>query len=182
MRNHKLLIFIIILSIVGFLVFRSGGYPPMTGTVVDAVTGQPIEGAVVLVEWTRTHGIGEHWTESFKVEDAVTGKNGKFTVAGLDVRDVDRPDVTVYKNGYVAWSSRWIFPSYENRTDFRWGDIVFKLEHFRAEYSHDAHTSFIDSSINASLKNNYEFKETIFRAIEWEQTLAFQERLRNKKQ
>ena len=37
----------------------------ITGTVVDAETGKPIEGAVVLVEWTMTKGVpGMSHTES----------------------------------------------------------------------------------------------------------------------
>jgi hypothetical protein len=154
----------------------------MTGTVVDAETGKPIEGAVVLVEWTKKTGIGDYHTESVKVVEAMTDKQGKFTVSGIFDPFVDAPDVTVYKKGYVAWSSRWIFPGYENRTNFRWGDFVFKLEQFKSEYSHDAHTSFIDSCVNASLSKYYEVKKHFLRAIEWEQDLAFQERMRKNKQ
>jgi len=42
----------------------SGCYFPISGQVIDAETLQPIEGAVVLVEWTKVRGLGEHWTES----------------------------------------------------------------------------------------------------------------------
>ena len=88
MRNKKLAILsAVILSIIVFIIFRPCSYPPMTGTVVDAETGKPIEGAVVLVEWTKTHGIGEHWTESFKVEESVTDREGKFTITGIDSRN-----------------------------------------------------------------------------------------------
>lgn len=160
----------------------SSCYLPINGKVIDAETQQPIDGAIVLVEWTKKHGFGDAWTESYKVVEAVSDKDGTVNVGGCYSPFVEKPDVTVYKKGYVAWSSRWIFPGYENRTDFRWTDYVFKLERFKTEYSHDAHTGFIDSCINASLKNNYEFKKPIFNAIEWEQDLAFQERLRKKKQ
>jgi hypothetical protein len=152
MKKKLAILSVVVLLIIVFLMLRPSSYPPMTGTVVDAVTRQPIEGAVVLVEWTKTHGIGEHWTESFKVEEAVTDKDGKFTVAGLDTRSVNSPDVTVYKKEYVAWSNRWLFPSYENRPDFRWGKgYVFKLEKFKDTYSYVDHDGFISRSINDTI-------------------------------
>ena len=47
----------------------------ITGTVVDAETGQPIEGAVVLVEWTMTKGVpGMSHTESYKIVEEITDK------------------------------------------------------------------------------------------------------------
>lgn len=149
-------------------------YGSMTGTVTDAETGKPIEGAVVLVEWTKKKGIGDYHTESVKVVEAVTDKEGKFTVSGILDPFVDSPDVTVYKKGYVAWSSRWIFPGYENRSDFRWGGGVFKLEHFKPEYTHIDHTSFIDSSINISLGGND--KRSMLKEIRWEELEASKER------
>ena len=40
------------------LVFMVGSCSAeITGTVVDAETGKPIEGAVILVEWTMTKGV-----------------------------------------------------------------------------------------------------------------------------
>ncbi len=176
MRIKKLTILsAVILLVIAFIIFRPGSYPKMTGTVVDSVTGQPIEEAVVLVEWTKTHGIGEHWTESFKVEEAVTDKDGKFTVDGLDIRSVDPPDVTVYKKGYVAWNNKYIFPTHENRTDFRWNDgYVIKLMKFQTLYSYDEHSSFIRNAIHSGmgLGNKNKFKD----AIEWEETEALKER------
>jgi len=171
-----------LITIIFAVMFSSGCYLPINGRVVDAETQQPIEGAVVLVEWTKKHGFGDAWTESYKVVECVSDKEGKVKVEGCYSPFVEPPDVTVYKKGYVAWSSRWIFPAGRNRTDFIWSDQFIKLEHFKEGYSHDAHTSFIDSCINASLKNNYELKKPIFHAIEWEQDLAFQERLKKKKQ
>jgi hypothetical protein len=110
------------LAITLMLVLLTGCYKPISGTVVDSDTNAPIEGAVVMVEWTKTHGIGDHWTESYKVADTVTDKEGKFTLPGCYRPFVNEPDVTIYKKGYVAWSSRWIFPDRRNRTDFKWGD------------------------------------------------------------
>jgi len=152
----------------------SGCYLPIKGRVIDAETQQPIEGALVLVEWTKKHGFGDAWTESFKVVEAVSDKDGKVEIEGCNSPFVERPDVTVYKKGYVAWNDEKIFPFYERRTDFRWGDYVFRLERFKTEYSHIDHTSFIDFSINVSLGSNG--KKNIVKEIRWEELEASKER------
>ena len=156
------------------LVLLTGCYKSINGTVVDADTNAPIEGAVVMVEWTKTHGIGDHWAESYKVAETLTDKDGKFTLPGCYRPFVNEPDVTVYKKGYVAWSSRSIFPDRRNRTDFKWGDSIFKLELFKKDYTYDEHTDFIRSSINSSI--NLENKQFIYRAFYWETQLASKER------
>lgn len=161
------------------LVLLTGCYKPISGTVVDADTNAPIEGAVVMVEWTRTHGIGNYSTESYKVAETLSDKDGKFTLPGCYRPFVTEPDVTVYKKGYVAWSSRSIFPDRRKRTDFKWGDSVFKLEVFRKEYSYNDHTDFIRASINAGL--NDESKKNIYAAFRWEELLAYEERNRSRR-
>ena len=73
---------LLVLSTFLFFFLLTGCYPEISGTVVDADTGEPIEGAVVLVEWTKTHGIGLTWTESVKVFEGVTDKHGRITIPG----------------------------------------------------------------------------------------------------
>ncbi len=178
--DKKNVVVVVIISCALLLVYLSRISLPLTGTVVDAVTDVPIAGAVVLVEWTKTHGIGEHWTESYKVATAVTDKDGKFKLPGCYSPFVDEPDLTIYKKGYVAWSSRWIFPSRRNRTDFKWEDRVFNLVVFKKEYTYIDHTDFIRASINSSM--NLEAKKNIYDAFGWEDHLSSEEmdRLRKK--
>lgn len=129
------------------VLFLGGCYAEITGTVVDAETGAPIEGAVVLVEWTKTRGLpGLTHTESYKVIEAVTNKDGKVTISGTFSPTVNPPHVTVYKKGYVAWNNDYIFPGWVKRKDFEWRNgFVFKLEKFKEGYSHYDHSSFIGS-------------------------------------
>lgn len=146
----------------------------ITGTVVDAESGAPVEGAVVLVEWTKAEGMpGLTSTKSYKVVEAVTDKEGKFTVEDMKKILIDPPDVAIYKKSYVCWSSRIIFPDWRNRTDFKWGKTtLFKLEHFKSEYSYIKHTSFIGSAINSGLSE----KKLINEAYYWEELEASKER------
>ena len=156
-----------------------GCYATITGTVVDAETGQPIEGAVVLAEWSITKGLGLTYSKSYEVVEAVTDKEGKVTVSGLFNPLVNHPSVTVYRKGYVAWNNQYIFPDRKRRVDFKWSnDCVFRLEKFRPEYSHIKHVNFIDDTIFSYTAN--ERKLLIIKAYEWERKKASEERMKNK--
>jgi hypothetical protein len=160
---------------IGMLIMTPGCYSEMTGTVVDAETGAPVEGAVVLVEWTVTKGVpGMTVTESYKVIEAVTDKEGRVNISGVFNPSVNPPHVTVYKAGYVAWNDDFIFPDYKKRTDFKWrNDYMFKLEKFRPEYKYDSHIFFIHSAVRTGA---IERKKLMLNAIEWEEDKAFEER------
>lgn len=152
-------------------------YAEITGNIVDAETSQPIEGAVVLVEWTITKGLGFTYTESYKVIEVVSNKEGKITIAGNIVNPfVNPPHITVYKKGYVAWNNEYIFPDYKKRTDFKWKNrYVFRLERFKEGYSLIDHESFIDSTTHLSTKP--ESKKQFFKAYEeWEANEVIKER------
>jgi hypothetical protein len=156
-----------------FLILIAGCEGEITGIVVDAETGQPIEGAIVLVEWTKAKGLpGMSYTESYKVVEAVTDKEGKASIEGVSSPLVSAPRVTVYKKGYVAWNNAFIFPDWKKRTDFKWGNnYLFKLEKFKPEYSFDKHISFIRASIGMTLDQ----KKIMYNAIRWEDLKASEE-------
>ena len=144
----------------------SGCYLGITGRIIDAETQQPIEGAIVLVEWTKTHGYPFSATTSFKDEEVVSDSSGKVELSGIFNPFVNFPQVTVYKQGYVAWNSRFIFPpGYTKRTDFAWRDgYVFCLEQFRSEYKYKDHVGFIYSVVST---DNF-FKLNLQKAINLE--------------
>ena len=142
----------------------------ITVTVVDAATNEPIEGAVVLVQWTKTTGFGFKATSNYKVVEVVSDENGELTIPGLFKFGVNSPVVNVYKKGYVAWNSEDIFPSYEKRKDFKWRNgYEFRLEHFKSEYSYKKHVFFLDVSNSASGFGLLE------KAYLWESALARKE-------
>lgn len=158
------------------VVLTAGCYFPISGRVIDAETDQPIEGAVVLVEWTKTHGIGDHSTESYKVVEVVSDKEGKFELSGCFGPFVNEPDVTVYKKGYVAWNNKYIFPDQTRRNDFAWKyGYLFKMDKFKLGYSFIKHQSFID--VAASLSSEARKKEKFIKAYEeWEEGEVINER------
>jgi hypothetical protein len=152
-------------------------YPGMIGKVVDAETGEPIEGAVIMAEWTTTEGLpGLTSTKSYKVVEVLTGRSGWTWISGAYKPSAKLGSLAVYKKGYVAWSKDTIFPDYNKRADFHWCCFykVFKLEKFKSDYSYNDHTSFIRSAISAGFTDNK--KRSINDAYEWEKQKALEER------
>ena len=148
----------------------SGCYLPMTGTIVDADNNQPIEGAVVLVEWTKTVGIGFTSTQSYKTAEVLSNKDGKFELPGCLCPTANEPDVTIYKKGYIAWNNKRIFPNYERRNDFLWKNgMIIGVKKYQTHDLHREHVKFIRMAIGASL--NLESKMTIYKAFDWEDNM-----------
>jgi hypothetical protein len=171
MLKQLLLLLIILLN--------SACYAGIRGIVVDAETSQPIEGAVMLVEWTITKGLpGLAYTESYKVVEMVSDKEGVVNLEeGVLNPLVNPPHVTVYKKGYVAWNNEFIFPDYRERKDFTWRDgYKLKLEIFKHEYSYDAHIKFINGAIRSGIA--IDKKDLIKEAFEWEKYIASRERIK----
>jgi len=181
--NKMKAISLLLLTIILFIV--SGCSGSITGIVVDAETGQPIAGAVVLVEWTMTSGkwIGLRSTSSYKVVETITDNAGKFKVRGVSNPLVNPPHLTIYKKGYVAWNNEFIFPDYRKRdeNDYRSlaPNIVISMERFNEKkYKYSDHTLFIHGSINAGLPGSE--KKLIGQAIRWEDLKAEEEILKHK--
>lgn len=135
------------LMVIALVFLTSSCYGQITGRVVDAETGQPIEGAVVLVEWTMTKGLpGMTSTQPYSVMEVVSGKDGKFRLESVSSPMVNPPRITIYKKGYVAWNNEYIFPDWKKRKDFKWSEgVTIRLETFRKEYSRSDHVYFLHS-------------------------------------
>lgn len=150
-KNFRLVGAALIAVVIG-LIYAAMCYSPITGTVVDAHSGKPIEGAVVLVEWTRTKGIGFSATYSHKFAETLTDKEGKFRLPGAYNPLVKSPDLAIYKKGYVTWSNKYIFPAREKRSDFLWqSGSIYELENFKDSYSYVDHQMFTTSAVNSTI-------------------------------
>lgn len=153
-------------------------YADIIGIVVDDETGEPIEGAVIMAEWTKTKGLGLTYTKSYRVVEVVTDKEGSTKISGIPAFDslspfIDLGSVAVYKKGYVLWSNNHTFPGTKHHTDFKWrNNYVFRLERFKPEYSYLKHTSFIGRAISSGLGD----KKLLSEASYWENLEASKER------
>lgn len=123
----------------------TGCYGTLRGKIVDAETGAPIEGAVAMAEWTKTKGLGNTYTVSAKVVEAVSDKDGNIELEGCYSPFVDKPSLTIYKKGYVAWNNVLIFPSRKVREGFEWGNgQMFTMERLPEKADFIAHYNFIN--------------------------------------
>jgi len=139
-------------ALIIFLLFGTiGCYATITGTVVDSETEEPIEGAVVLAQWTVTKGLGLTYHKVYKIIEVETDKNGKVTISGTFKPLVDPPIIVIYKKAYVAWRNDFIFPGWEKRTDFKYEEgLTVKLELFKEGYSREQHHYFMGSGISGA--------------------------------
>ena len=170
-KKVTLLIAAILVVIFGFYVMNI--YLPIEGTVMDSETKQPIEGAIVLVWWTIQKGVpGLTYGTTYQLAETVTDKNGKFRINTYVLNPfVNRPDLTIYKAGYVCWNNNYTFPGLKQRAGFRWNsNREYLLEKFRSEYSHTDHVSFI-TSFRPALDSRDPFEK----AYEWERTMSSKE-------
>ena len=109
---------IVLLLIVALLVSllgpqAAGAAGPWKAQVVDAATGQPLDGVVVLMYWIKYTGSFAGWAggEFYDAEEVVTGPDGRFVVPSRWVftlnpfKKVTR-DMVIFKPGYGHWRFR----------------------------------------------------------------------------
>lgn len=81
------------------------------GRVVDAETGQPIVGAVVVVGWTAmSPNVGGGTTYGIDATEKLTDENGEFSfwgIGGLYYALVSDTHVGIYKVGYPNFDALW---------------------------------------------------------------------------
>jgi len=77
---------------------------PYKGRVIDAETGKPIEGVVVLGVWSKVlPSPGGAVSSYYDAQEAVTDKNGDFEVKGLGLEffsTIGGMNVLIFKAGY----------------------------------------------------------------------------------
>lgn len=111
-------------------------YSDITGRVVDSTTGKPIEGAIVVAQWTKTRGIpGLQYHNLHKIVETLTDKEGKFSVSGTFGFLVDPPIMLIYKDGYIPWRNDSIFSNKDTHRVVWENNITYQLNHFSSEYT-----------------------------------------------
>jgi hypothetical protein len=113
------------------------------GQVIDAETGQPVPGAIVMIDWMRKSlvpGIG--YRSGVEHVEVASDGNGYFMIPnhhGFIYEYI----LTIYKKGYVCWDKDSIFPSDKERQGFVLRDgVKILMERFKPEYSVVEHAHF----------------------------------------
>jgi hypothetical protein len=93
----------------GYLMRYDG---PYKGKVVDADTGKPIEGVVVLGEWYKETPTPAGAVSSYyDARETVTDKNGEFEIPGMGLKilsTVAPMNVLIFKAGYEYIDVPWV--------------------------------------------------------------------------
>jgi hypothetical protein len=83
---------------------------PYEGKVIDAQTGQPIEGAVVFGVWNKAHpGAGGASHTYYDSCEVLTDSNGTFSIQGLGMlllSKIEEMNITIFKAGYEQLGQR----------------------------------------------------------------------------
>jgi len=132
--------------IILMLLLLTGCYPGISGKVVDGVTGTPLEGAIVLAQWTVTKGLpGMGYHSVYKIEETETDKEGMFLISGVYNPVVDPPQMVIFKKGYVPWRNDMTFKEMKLFDKNIWqDDMTYRLEQWKEGYSKERLSLFID--------------------------------------
>jgi hypothetical protein len=86
---------------------------PWKGRIVDAETGQPLAGVIVLASWWRRSPGAVHERREFhEAHEVVTDADGRFVVPAVPTSAtspfarVQGPRVIIFKGGYGQWQFR----------------------------------------------------------------------------
>lgn len=108
--------FILTLMVWVALISTASSADVYPGKVVDAVTGEPLVGAVVTVIWYRSAIVSMDRARTFhSAQETLTDIEGKFFLevsAGVDWHPlfyvVKEPDIVIYQPGYGPLSPKWL--------------------------------------------------------------------------
>jgi hypothetical protein len=132
-HNFRVLIYaLVLIPILGcnFDPIPIFGSKPVHGTVIDAVTGVPLENVIVM----------GHWPDS-QVKEILSGPNGIFLIPAwttLPIPDLNKTHhdhavtINFYKRGYLPKSISNHFPVTEQRSkasyDWQWNGQIIELQ------------------------------------------------------
>lgn len=129
------------------LLFPAACYPvrydgPYEGRVVDAETGQPIEGVVVLGVWYKeTTTVAGAVSSYYDAKETVTDKNGDFNIRGMGLKilsNVGVMNVLIFKAGYEHMGM-WTWEAFKEdeilKAKIRWEGkkVIIPLKNLKME-------------------------------------------------
>ena len=122
---------------------------PFEGRVLDADSGQPLEGALVWCSWGFSRGMGAVAPYAARSASVRTNADGRYHInklrelpSGLSVR-LSRLSLVVYQPGYVAYRQDRVFQPRLRRHGFSQRKNVVRLARWSPELSHAQHLLFL---------------------------------------
>lgn len=110
---------------------------------MDAQTGRPVEGAIVVGCWVKGEGLpGLTYHVLVGLRETETDAAGRFELERLKwVNGLDDENVVVYKFGYLAGNNQFVGPRADRRHDYKVPSSI-KLEPYREGVSHQDNYHF----------------------------------------
>lgn len=198
-RSHIFIftiLFALFLPVVSFALILG----PYTGQVIDSRTGEPVEGASVLIYWRKpAFSVIEYRSELIKAELVYTDKKGNYKILRMLANigllgTLDSTNVIIYQPGYQVYTVRiWHDSPYEKPDNsFKEKDNVVKLDRIPPNFSHRKHYEKIERAFwgideasidewttwEQHLKINLRGipeKEELLRRAEWEERRGLSE-------
>ena len=159
MRSMTKCLLVVLLLAVPFAAACSSA--PYTAKVVDAETGEPVEGAVYLAVWWKTVSGKKAWFEGASVEMAKfveghTDEKGWIQVPRFWFRYpfARERTLTVYKPGYVLWNQEYVFPTAERRTDFDTSSREIELTEWKPIYRYGDQSLLLSSATKGRIRDD----------------------------
>lgn len=166
-----------VLSLLSALFVLSACATPLTysaeeirGQIVDAETGQPIEGAVAVAQWVLSHIGSGHYGKRLHIHETVTDRNGNYVIPAwgpkpqlplteLVYRD---PQILLFKSGYEPEGLENSKPQTGSVRASEWDGKVIKLKKISNQENLERYASRLNSFYDGLVKdmrNDYEWKK-----------------------
>lgn len=168
---------------------------PYSGTVLDARTGEPVEGASVFFYWTKSVPEMPHArTETIGAELVCTDGEGGYQIPGFSpnlglMARFESTKVIIYQPGYRAYIKEldYLNPYSKPDPSFKEKGYLVKLDRLPPNFSHEDHTEVIEralwgireypSSFKLPDPKGIAEKKKFLERVEWEERRAELERL-----
>lgn len=177
-RSHIFIftiLFSLFLPVVSFALILG----PYTGQVIDSRTGEPVEGASVLIYWSKpVFPAIEYSTELIKAELIYTDKQGRYeipkTLANIGLLGtLDSTNVIIYQPGYQVYTARVLYDSPYAKPDnsFKEKNNMVKLDRVPPNFSYRKHYEKIEGALRG-IREYSRGNSTHFEAdITWEKAI-----------
>jgi hypothetical protein len=163
--------------------YSCGFYAGINGKVLDNVTGQPLEGALVVVQWSKTRGIpGLQYSDLHKVAETQTDKDGMFYMDGAFAFLLEPPRMLIYKEGYIPWRNDMVFPGGRITKDYEWKhNATYKLDSITDKNTYEQMYSFVSYAMFGSHRREVPITSDIMQNLLLKQTVEIRKRMEGDK-
>lgn len=141
---------------------------PYTGTVLDSRTGDPIDGASVLMFWVKAVPGSFEGPRYAPIKTALTytGRDGKYSIAKFNA-DVgllgvfESTHILIYQPGYEAYIMKVCHagPYCEKNEQFKDKNNLARLDRIPPGFNHEKHSEKIKDALRYNLESYAYFPE-----------------------